>query len=481
MHTPSSTDQSTSDNAASETERESAWLVYRRGQQEIRKNVLRTTTLIGGHSSSNLQLLSSQVSDVHCVLTLDGRGFRLWDMRSQTGTFVNGQRIRSARLKDGDLIRIGSFEFQLETSIRDHSREGFFIDEYRVLGILGTGGMGWLYVVEDPRTFRRFALKVLMRRANHPGVEQQELRTRFQLEGKAGKRLLHPHIVEILDYQLRPDVEYLLLELFESINLQELVQREGKLAPAVVCSIAAQSARALQHIHDVGSVHRDIKPSNILVGQDGYTKLCDFGLVFLGDDPIEAELAERMDGDCLGTADYIAPEQSYNSYAIDGRSDIYSLGCTMYLALTGRLPFLREKARDKIRAHRHDSPVPVKQLNPEVPADISAMVERCMRKDPAERYASAAELATQLEVFAEQRPVNFQFDKILALRTHQATFRLADPRKKHYLQRIPPNVASSLQNMNSQDHIDSDHLILQPPLSAELPTQVPGDTSGATE
>ncbi|MEZ5951536.1 MAG: FHA domain-containing protein [Planctomycetaceae bacterium] len=126
------------------TDRDSAWLVFQKGEQVVRKNVLRTTTLIGAHASSNLQLLSSTVSDVHCILTLDGRGFRLWDMRSQTGTFVNGQRIRSTRLQHGDEVRIGTFTFRFETTIEDQSRQGFFIDDYRVLGILGTGGMGWL-------------------------------------------------------------------------------------------------------------------------------------------------------------------------------------------------------------------------------------------------------------------------------------------------------------------------------------------------
>lgn len=463
------------------TDRDSAWLVFHKGEQVVRKNVLRTTTLIGAHASSNLQLLSSTVSDVHCILTLDGRGFRLWDMRSQTGTFVNGQRIRSTRLQHGDEVRIGTFTFRFETTIEDQSRQGFFIDDYRVLGILGTGGMGWLYVVDDPRTMRRYALKVLMRRANHPGVEQEELRTRFQLEGKAGYRLRHPHIVEILDCQLRRDVEYLLLELFESINLQELVQRDGPLPARQVCSIAAQSARALQYIHEAGSVHRDVKPSNILVGKDGLVKVCDFGLVYLGDDPVEAELAEQMGGDCLGTADYIAPEQSYNSYELDGRADIYSLGCSMYMAVTGKLPFPREKSRDKIQAHRLEAPIPVPQLNPSVPAELVAIIERCMMKDPEDRYQSAREVVAVLEPLAEQRPVQFQFEKLLAQRTSQAGFRLADPRKKHYLQRIPPNVASSLQTMNSQDRIDSDHLILEAPLRAEQPTQMHGDTSAATQ
>lgn len=461
---------------------DSAFLVFEKSDgQVIRKNVLRTTTLIGSHESSNLQLLSSHVSPAHCVLTLDGRGFRLWDLRSHSGTFVNDQRIRSSRLKQGDIVRIGSFQFRFETTIEDHSRQGFFIDEYRVLGILGTGGMGWLYVVEDPRTNQKFALKVLMRRADHPGVDQQELRTRFLLEGKAGNKLKHPHIVDVLDYQYREDVEYLLLELFESINLQELVQREGPLKPGFVCAIAHQTALALQHIHNVGSVHRDVKPSNILVGHDGLVKVCDFGLVFLGDEPVEEILAEQMGNDCLGTADYIAPEQSYNSYQIDGRADLYGLGCTMYFMLTGKIPFPYEKGREKIRAHRHEQPQPIEKLNPCVPEEILQIIRRCMMKSPEDRFQSGRELAQALQPFVQNQSVPFQFDRLLIQRTQQASFRLADPRKKHHLQRIPPNVASSLQAINSQDRLENDHLVIEAPLRSEIPTHLAGDTSAATE
>jgi len=461
---------------------EFARLVYEKSDgRVIQKNVLRTTTLIGAHPSSNLQLLSSQVSECHCVLTLDGRGFRLWDLRSHSGTFVNNQPIRSARLKDGDQLRIGTFEFRFETNVEDDSRKGFFIDDYRVLGILGTGGMGWLYMVEDPRTRQRFALKVLMRRSNHQHVAQEELRTRFMLEGKAGLKLKHPHIVEILDYQQRSDVEYLLLELFESINLQELIQRDGVLNPAFVCAVARQAALALHHIHEEGSVHRDVKPSNILVDQDGLVKICDFGLVFLGTEPVEQELAEQMGDDCLGTADYISPEQSYNSYRIDGRADLYSLGCSMYLALTGKLPFPQEKSRDKIAAHRHTEPVPIRTLNPSVPDAICDIIERCLKKDPNERFATGRELAWALEPHAEKQHVDFQFSKLLAQRTHHASVRLSDPRKRHYLQRIPANVATSLHAAASNDRVESEHIVIDSPARSEMATHLPGDTSSATE
>lgn len=448
----------------------------------IRKNVLRTTILIGSHEQSNLQLLASYVDPSHCILTLDGRGFRIWDLRSQSGTFVNGERISSSRLKNGDEIRVGKFRFTLQTNLTDTTREGFFIDEYRVVGILGTGGMGWLYVVEDGRTLQRHALKVLTRRSSSSQIDQGELQARFVFEGRAGNRLKNPHIVEVLDYQHRADVEYLLLELFESINLQELVQRDGPLSVDVVCSIFSQVAEGLDHIHEINLVHRDIKPANILVGHEGKTKICDFGLVFLGDDPDELKLAESMGNDCLGTADYISPEQSYDSYKVDHRADIYSLGCSMYFALTGKLPFPDGNTREKINLHRSQSPVSIKELTPHVPEEVCQIVERCIQKNPADRYQSDRELAADLKSLAAQSvTVSFDFEKLLKKRTHHASFRLSDPKKKHYLQRIPANVASSLQAMSSQESLSDDHTTLTAPNASGIATHVPGDTSSATE
>lgn len=461
--------------------RETAFLIHQTPRGEIvRKNVLRTTTLIGSHESCNLQLISSQVEPSHCVLTLDGRGFRIWDLRSRTGTFVNGIKIRSTRLHHGDELKIGSFTFKFETTVQDHSREGFFIDDYRVIGILGTGGMGWLYAVEDPRTQEKFALKVLMRRTNHPHVDQQELRTRFLLEGEAGGRHKHPNIINVLEYQYRSDVEYLLLELFESIDLQELIQRDGPLDPGFVCNIGLQAAKALHHIHQAGSVHRDVKPSNLLIGANGLVKVCDFGLVLLGNDPVEAELAEQMGKDCLGTADYIAPEQSYDSYSVDGRADLYGLGCALFLALTGKLPFPAENSSEKIRAHRKMPPPRITDLNPKVPAEIAAIVHRCMEKDPKDRYQSGKELATAFMPYARIKKVRINFQDLIAKRTHQASFRLADPRKKHYLQRIPANVASSLAAITSDEHIGNDHTVIDDK-QAGAATRIPGDTSAARD
>ncbi|MBL4886325.1 MAG: protein kinase [Planctomycetaceae bacterium] len=462
----------------------SAFLVHESSRGEIvRKNVLRTTTLIGSHETCNLQLISSQVEPSHCVITLDGRGFRIWDLRSRIGTKVNGKKIRSTRLHHGDQVKIGSFTFQFTTTVKDESRQGFFIDDYRVLGILGTGGMGWLYAVEDPRTMQKFALKVLMRRANHPSVDQQELRTRFLLEAEAGAkgRLKHPNIINVLDHQHRSDVEYLLLELFVSMDLQELIQREGSLDPAFVCSIGLQTAKGLNHIHQAGSVHRDIKPSNLLIGPNGLVKICDFGLIFLGNDPIEAELASQMGKDCLGTADYIAPEQSFDSYQVDGRADIYGLGCALYLSLTGKLPFPAESNSKKIQSHRKVKPPSITALNPAVPQEIADIVHRCMEKDPQNRYQTGEKLAAALAPFARVQKIEFNFEDLIAKRTNQASYRLADPKKKHFLQRIPANVAASLAGITSEEHLGDEHTVINPARQSGIATHLPGDTSAARE
>jgi len=461
-----------------------AELVHMRADGKIiRKNVLRTTTLIGSHEQANLQLLAKDIEASHCVITLDGRGLRIWDLRTESGTYVNEQRIKSARLRNGDFVRIGKFLFELETNLEDRTRQGFYIDEYRVVGILGTGGMGWLYVVEESRSMQMFALKVLTRMANTKDVEQDELRTRFMFEGRAGDMLRHPNIVEVVDYQHRPDVEYLLLELFESINLQEMIQRDRRVAPHLCCHVIRQAALGLAHIHEAGLVHRDVKPANILVGHDGSAKICDFGLVFIGNDPEELKLAEQMGNDCLGTADFISPEQSFDSYHVDQRSDIYSLGCSLYYALTGQVPFPVKNSREKIMGHRKSTPRAIRELNPDVPEEIAKIAERCLEKNPEDRFQTGTELADALEPFQlEKLHVKFDFEQILRKRANQASFRLADPKKKHYLQRIPANVASSLQAMSSSDRIDDDHTVLsEAPVTSSEATHIVSDTASKTE
>lgn len=422
---------------------------FGRDGQAVVKNILKSTTLIGSSEECNIQLVSDKVAPVHCVLTLDGRGYRVWDLRSGLGIKVNDLDSVTNRLSNGDTLTVGPFQFELRTNLSDTARLGFFVDEYRVLGILGTGGMGWVYAVEDPRSMKRHALKILTRQADGIVVKEDELKQRFLLEGKANHQIRHSHIVRFQKYIHRRDVDYILMELFEGITLQELIDRDRSLPVPLACSIVKHIALALDHIHQHGSVHRDIKPGNILIDNQGLAKLCDFGLIYLNNDPIEEKLMEQMKGDCLGTADFISPEQSIDSYKVDGRADLYSLGCTLYYALTGFLPFKVQSTREKIQAHRHEAPIPITQYLPELNPELVRLVHRCLAKSPEERFASGGELAQAIAPYSVRTPVTFDFDQLLQRRTTQASHRLMDSKRQHMLTRIPPNVIREVTNLES--------------------------------
>jgi serine/threonine protein kinase len=259
---------------------------------------------------------------------------------------------------------------------------------YRVLEVLGRGGMGAVYAAVHQRMDRVVALKVVHPHlAAAPGFVE-----RFRREVRAAARLDHPHVVTVHDADQVGELHFLVMEHVRGATLEAVVGQEGPLPVEEACAYARQAALALQHAHEHGLVHRDVKPANLLRTRQGVVKLADFGLARMpGDGPgSQASLT------VVGTPDYAAPEQARDPAQAGPRSDIYSLGCTLYFLLTGQPPFPGGTALQKLLAHQDRDAPPVRELRPEVPPATAALLKRMLAKDPAGRPATAQEVALAL-------------------------------------------------------------------------------------
>ncbi len=328
--------------------------------------------------------------------------------------------------------------FQAERLLEGRYR-GLVIDRYRIREVLGFGGMGCVFIAEDPNEDRKVAIKVL---SSEHALDAGML-ARMKLEAIAGMRLNHPNIIRTYRMDTTGAVHYLVMELFRGISLHELVALYGALKWPMVCDIALQAAEALKAAHAQGIIHRDIKPANFLINEEGVTRILDFGLAMMKDVPEEEFSLSMVFGhDCLGTPDYIAPEQSIDSRHVDARADIYSLGATLYVALTAHVPFPEKSNKAKLEAHRSKRPKNVCQLRPEIPAEIGAIIAKMMEKDPAKRFQSADELADAVRPYAQRKAIQFDFRELVTLRAKQAKAKAEQSGKKSSGQRSSITSAS---------------------------------------
>jgi serine/threonine protein kinase len=246
------------------------------------------------------------------------------------------------------------------------------------------------------------ALKVLAPHLLKTGRAQEM----FQREVRAVARLMHPNIVTAYDANQIGDRHYLVLEYVDGPNLEQLVHAKGPLPVGQACEIIRQIALGLQYAYEQGMVHRDIKPANMLLqrGPRGLVKISDFGLARLLDQPAPVEggvgSIVTRENTVMGTPDYLSPEQARNLHHADIRSDLYSLGCTFYFILTGRVPFPGGTTLEKLVRHTTQQPTPLEELRHDLPPSIRNLVRRLMAKKPEDRPQTPAEVAIEVAPFA---------------------------------------------------------------------------------
>lgn len=261
--------------------------------------------------------------------------------------------------------------------------------KYRVLGKLGQGGMGSVFKAVQVAMDRVVAVKVMSPEL----VSDPEALRRFQQEVKAAARLQHPNIVAAHDADCAGNAHFLVMEYVDGMDLKRLVEKQGPLRIYQACNLVRQAALGLQHAHEKGMVHRDIKPHNLMVNRKGQVKVLDMGLARLAR---ERGGAATLANTFMGTPEYVSPEQATDAGKADIRSDVYSLGCTLFYLLTGQPPFHKEGMLETVLAHIEEPPPEVASLRPDVPPELAELVARMLAKAPQDRPQTPGEVARAL-------------------------------------------------------------------------------------
>jgi serine/threonine protein kinase len=283
--------------------------------------------------------------------------------------------------------------YQVNELLQGRGR-GLLLGSYLLLDKLGEGGMGAVFRARHSRLGRIVALKVI-----RPERLDSELAIkRFRREIITAAQLDHPNVVRAYDADEAGGVHFFAMEHVEGTDLAKLVKQHGPLPVSRACGYIRQAACGLAHAHEKGLVHRDIKPANLLLSSSGVVKVLDMGLARLNALAAAGEATTlTQDGAIMGTPDYIAPEQARDSKRADIRADLYSLGCTLYHLLSGRVPFGGGTLTEKLLAHQMD-PVPdVRRLRPDVPPAVAVIVSKLMAKRPEDRYQTPGELVAAID------------------------------------------------------------------------------------
>jgi serine/threonine protein kinase len=302
----------------------------------------------------------------------------------------DAQALADHLVRNGRLTR-----FQANRLLKGIS-QGLVLGPFVVLAPIGRGGMGKVFLVRDTRSRQLVALKILP-----PRLARTEVRmlARFRREMELSQKVTHQHIAWTYEVGEFRGVPYIAMEYIPGRTLSKIVNEDGPLSPPRAARLMAEVASGLAHAHAQGLIHRDLKPGNILITPRDQAKILDLGLALIEGETVHDAMVVGGQGYIVGTMDYIAPEQTLDAASVDPRCDLYSLGCTLYFALSGQPPFPGGTSKEKIAKHRREAPTPLAALAPGAPPRLVAFVERLMSKNPDRRPASAEEVERELRLW----------------------------------------------------------------------------------
>ena len=258
-------------------------------------------------------------------------------------------------------------------------------DRYEIMDKVGSGGMADVYKAKDQRLSRFVAIKVLKPEYSC----DKSFVNKFRGEAQSAAGLSHPNIVNVYDVGDDSGLHYIVMEMVEGITLKQFIERKGKLEVKEAIGISIQIALGMEAAHNNHIIHRDIKPQNIIISREGKVKVTDFGIA-------KATNSNTITSNAMGSVHYLSPEQARGGYS-DEKSDIYSLGVTMYEMLSGKVPFAGDNTVSVALLHIQGEAMPLRDLDPEIPVSVDKIVQKCMQKRPERRYHTASDLITDLK------------------------------------------------------------------------------------
>lgn len=392
-----------------------AELTIRQGREVGRRYVLRMGQrfVLGRGRDVTIRVQDEKVSRRHVALELRPDGLTVTDLGSRNGSFLDGEQLKpneAVTTRPEDLLMIGDHVFFVvilgldEKTRRERARTRRLDEpllpreEFQILGEIGRGATGRVYAAHQVLLGRNVAIKVLRTEVDIDA----ETRARFLREGRVCCRIKSPYVVDVFDVRVSDGRFYLIMELVNGLSVKDKLF-SGALAIPESLRIAEQVALGLSAAHAEGIVHRDIKPANVLLTPEGTAKLSDFGIA----KELNSLESLTATGEGLGTLAYVSPEQATEAKAVDTRTDIYSLGATLYHMIAGRPPFLPQSARVLLAILDKPAP-PLGRARESCPPEISAFVHDMLEKSPAKRPAEAALVSSRLRQLRTQYYPNFE-------------------------------------------------------------------------